>query len=216
MFIARPPPPPPIQNIFLCLWIIFTKLASLNSKVSTPRISNVLVLCMYIYDVWPFPIEKSTNTKLCKFFNITNGCKKKHRCNFSHLNRKELKYIVSLCMVKPIYTTEYYPCRWKVHKGRRMDTQCPRQPQLLWSQHITPDASHNPSAIRTSTPCTATTIPDTPSTYATICFIPYTILHSTRNTLVHTTCSTVPTPCCTTRHTCTIPTTHCTHSKHHH
>jgi hypothetical protein len=73
--------------------IILTKLASLNSTVSTPRISNVLVLCMYIYDVWPFPIEKSTNTKLCKFFNITNGCKK-HRCNFPHLNRKELKYIV--------------------------------------------------------------------------------------------------------------------------
>ena len=147
---------------------------------------------MYIYDVWPFPIEKSTNTKLCKFFNITNGCKKKHRCNFPHLNRKELKYIVSLCMAKPIYTTEYYPFRWKVHKGRRIVTQCPRQPQLLRSQHITPNASHNPSAIRTSTPCTATTIPDTLSTYATICFIPYTILHSTRNTLVHTTCSTVP------------------------
>ena len=116
--------------------IILTKLASLNSTVSTPRISNVLVLCMYIYDVWPFPIEKSTNTKFCKFFNITNGCKKRHRCNFPHLNRKELKHIVSLCMVKPIYTTaEYYPCRWKVHKGRRIVTQClaTRQPQLLRS-----------------------------------------------------------------------------------
>ena len=72
---------------------------------------------------------------MCKFFNITNGCKKKHRCNFPHLNRKELKHIVSLCMVKPIYTAEYYPCRWKVHKGRRIVTQClaTRQPQLLRS-----------------------------------------------------------------------------------